>query len=154
MLMPFGIWTPVGPKEYVLCGVHTAATWRIPLNCPCAAAMRPVVKLLLSLVLIPTVCYLYNELVAAWQVDRWRVRLQGSDSDKLSIRIWHVNGEVTRACRQRVIRRNCSMEFGLNCRSPSAGQQTSRTTVSHSAGTNCICASHWLMIVANQSATH
>ena len=27
-------------------GVHIGATWRIRLNCPCAAAMRPCVKLL------------------------------------------------------------------------------------------------------------
>jgi len=34
----FGIWTPMGPTG----GAHTGATWRIPLNRPCAAAMRPV----------------------------------------------------------------------------------------------------------------
>jgi len=44
--MPFGIWTRVGPRKHVLGGVHIGATWRIPLNRPCAAAMRPVVKLL------------------------------------------------------------------------------------------------------------
>ena len=31
--------------------VHTGATWRIRLNHPCAAAMRPYVKFLLPLVL-------------------------------------------------------------------------------------------------------
>jgi len=31
-------------------GVHIGATWRIRLNCPCAAAMRPYVKLLWPLV--------------------------------------------------------------------------------------------------------
>jgi len=41
--MPFEICTRVGPKKYVLGGMHTGATWRIPLNRPCAAAMRPVV---------------------------------------------------------------------------------------------------------------
>jgi len=30
-------------------GLHTGITWRIPLNCPCAAAMWPVVNLLWSL---------------------------------------------------------------------------------------------------------
>jgi len=35
-------------------GVHIGATWRIWLNCPCAAAMRPYVKLLWPLVTIIT----------------------------------------------------------------------------------------------------
>jgi len=35
-----------GPKAALLDGVLTWATWRIRLNCPCAAAMRPFVKLL------------------------------------------------------------------------------------------------------------
>jgi len=39
------IWTPAGPRKHVL-----GATWRILLNRPCAAAMRPVVKLLWPLV--------------------------------------------------------------------------------------------------------
>ena len=38
------------PREYVLGGVHTGATCRIPLNSPHAAATQPVVKLLWSLV--------------------------------------------------------------------------------------------------------
>ena len=29
------------PYEALLGGVHTGATWRIPLNCPCVAGMRP-----------------------------------------------------------------------------------------------------------------
>jgi len=40
------VWTCVGPRKHVLDGVQIGATWRIPLNCPCAAAMRPYVKLL------------------------------------------------------------------------------------------------------------
>jgi len=47
--MPFGLWTRVVPRKHVVwcaCGVHTGVTWRIPLNRPRAAAMRPVVKLL------------------------------------------------------------------------------------------------------------
>jgi len=51
--MPFGIWTHVGPRKYVFDEVHTSATWRIPLNRPCAAAMRPVVKLLWPLIIRP-----------------------------------------------------------------------------------------------------
>ena len=43
---PFGIWTRMGPRKHVLGGVHTGATWRMPLNHPCVAAMWPVVKLL------------------------------------------------------------------------------------------------------------
>jgi len=35
--MLFGMWT----RKHVLDGVHTGATWRIRLNRPCAAAMRP-----------------------------------------------------------------------------------------------------------------
>jgi len=43
----------MGPRKHVLGEVHTDATWRIPLNCPCVAAMRPVVKLLWPLVFLP-----------------------------------------------------------------------------------------------------
>jgi len=50
--MPFGIWTRVGPRKQVLGGVQTGATWRMPLKRPCAAAMRPAVKLLWPLVII------------------------------------------------------------------------------------------------------
>ena len=42
--MPFAAWARVGPKKHVLGGVHTVATWRILLDRPYAAAMRPVVK--------------------------------------------------------------------------------------------------------------
>jgi len=48
--MAFGIWTRVGPRKHVLGGLYTGATWRIPLNRPYAATMRPMVKLLGSLV--------------------------------------------------------------------------------------------------------
>ena len=34
--MPFGLWTRVGPRRHILGGVHTGATWRIPVNRPCA----------------------------------------------------------------------------------------------------------------------
>jgi len=45
--MPFGLWIPVGQKHIgLLGGVHNGTTWGIPLNRPCAAAMRPFVKLL------------------------------------------------------------------------------------------------------------
>jgi len=46
--MPFGLWTLVGSRNHVL--GHTGATWRIPMNRPCAVAMRSVVKLLWPLV--------------------------------------------------------------------------------------------------------
>jgi len=52
IVMPFGIWTRVGPRKHVLGAVHTGATWRIPPNRPCAAAMRPVVNLLRPLVVL------------------------------------------------------------------------------------------------------
>jgi len=44
--MPFGIGTLVGPRKHVFGGVHTGATWQIPLIRPCAVVMWPVVKLL------------------------------------------------------------------------------------------------------------
>ena len=44
--MSFGISTRVSPTKHVLAEVYSGATWRIPLNRPCAAAMRPVVKFL------------------------------------------------------------------------------------------------------------
>jgi len=37
--MPFVLWIRIHPRKHVL--VHTRAIWRIPLNRPCAAAMRP-----------------------------------------------------------------------------------------------------------------
>jgi len=42
----FRLWSRVGPRKHVIGGVQTDATWRLPLNYPCAAVMRPVVKLL------------------------------------------------------------------------------------------------------------
>jgi len=44
--MPFGLWTRVGPRKH-------GANWWIPLNRPCAAAMRPFCQMTL------TTCY-YN----------------------------------------------------------------------------------------------
>jgi len=63
--MPFGLWARMAPRNHVLdessqvlrdvamatvswisiYGVHIGTTWRIRLNCPCAAAMQPYVKL-------------------------------------------------------------------------------------------------------------
>jgi len=37
----FGLWTWVSQRKHVLGGLHTGATWRILLNRPCAAVMRP-----------------------------------------------------------------------------------------------------------------
>ena len=39
--MSFGMWTRLRPRKHVLDGVYIGATWRIRLNRPCAAAMRP-----------------------------------------------------------------------------------------------------------------
>ena len=44
--MQFGMLSDVGQGNHVLDGVHIDATWRIRLDRPCAAAMRPYVKLL------------------------------------------------------------------------------------------------------------
>ena len=44
--MPFRVWTRMGPRKHVLDGMHIGATWRIPMDRPCAAAVQPFVKLL------------------------------------------------------------------------------------------------------------
>jgi len=44
--MPFGVWTRVGLRVHILGEVHSVTISRILLNRPCAAAMRPLVKLL------------------------------------------------------------------------------------------------------------
>jgi len=45
----FGLWTRVGPRKYVLGGMHTGATCRqIPLNHPCVLAMRPFCQITLT----------------------------------------------------------------------------------------------------------
>jgi len=57
--LPFGLWTRVGPRKHkfnrvrrhALMGGHIGAIWRIRLNHSSAAAMRPYVKLLWSLVI-------------------------------------------------------------------------------------------------------
>jgi len=49
--MTFGMRTRVDPRNYMLDWVYIGATWRIRLNRPCAAAMRPYV--IISL----TTCY-------------------------------------------------------------------------------------------------
>ena len=50
--MPFELWTWVRRRKHVLHGGHIDTTWWIRLNRPCAAAMRPYVKLLWQLVII------------------------------------------------------------------------------------------------------
>jgi len=52
--MPFGLWTRVGSRKHVLGGVHTGATWQIPLNHPCTVAMQPFCHIAL------TTWYYYN----------------------------------------------------------------------------------------------
>jgi len=49
--MSFGLLARVDPGTHVLGGMHIGATWRTRLNRPCVAAMRPFVKLVLSVVL-------------------------------------------------------------------------------------------------------
>jgi len=57
-----------GPKEACV-GVRTSATCRwIPLNCPCATAMRPVVKLLWPLVVLSC-----NGIAPMWTVNYHKV---------------------------------------------------------------------------------
>jgi len=51
--MPFGLSTQVGQRMHILGGVHTGASWRIPLNRSCAAAMRHSCQITL------TTCYRY-----------------------------------------------------------------------------------------------
>ena len=46
--MPFELWTWVGPRKHVLGRMHTGATWRIPLNRSCAAAMEPFCQITLT----------------------------------------------------------------------------------------------------------
>jgi len=47
-IMSFGMWTQVGPRK------HIGATWRMPLNRPCTAAMRPFCQMTLT-----TCCYYF-----------------------------------------------------------------------------------------------
>ena len=71
-------------------GVHIGATWIIRLNRPCAAAMRPYVKLLWPLVLIcyctsysfDIVAFAYS-FVHIWQWRDWRDYIFPSEFDKL-----------------------------------------------------------------------
>jgi len=56
--MPFGTSTLVGPRNHVLNGADVGATWRIRVNRPCAAVMRPFCQITL------TTCYLLVMLAA------------------------------------------------------------------------------------------
>ena len=50
--MPFGEGADsCGLKEALIDAVHIGATWRIPINDPCAAAIRQYVKLLCPLII-------------------------------------------------------------------------------------------------------
>ena len=49
--MPFGMLTQAGQRKHVLDGLHIGATWRIQLNRPCVAVMRPFCQITL------TTCY-------------------------------------------------------------------------------------------------
>jgi len=50
--MPCGLLTRVSPRKHLLGGnwMDIDATWRIPVNRPCAATMRPFAKLIRALV--------------------------------------------------------------------------------------------------------
>ena len=50
-----------GPKKALLGGVHTGATWWIPLNRSCAVAIQPVVRLLWPLVLVTKMSYFFTD---------------------------------------------------------------------------------------------
>jgi len=52
--MLFGLCTRVSPRKHALGGVHTGATWRIPVYRPCAVAMRPFCQITL------TTCFIYH----------------------------------------------------------------------------------------------
>jgi len=48
--MPLGLW--IGPRKHLLHGMHIGATWRIRLNRPYAAAMRPFCQITLTACLL------------------------------------------------------------------------------------------------------
>jgi len=82
--MLFGLWTVVGARRRVLDGVHIGPTWRIRLNCPCVAVMRPLVKLrrlsthtphVLSLAIDHRLVLLYHVTDIARQRRRFHVTL-------------------------------------------------------------------------------
>ena len=50
-------WTRVIPRKHVLSGVHTGSTWQIPLNHPCAVAMR-LWPLVICVMFIWYVCFM------------------------------------------------------------------------------------------------
>ena len=49
--MLFGLWTRMGPRKHVVGGMLTGATWRIPLNRPCTAAIRPFCQITFIIIL-------------------------------------------------------------------------------------------------------
>ena len=70
--IPFGLWTQVGQRKHVLGGVHAGASWRMPLNRPCAAAMRPACQITLITCFISLQNYRENVckiLISRCQVD-------------------------------------------------------------------------------------
>jgi len=73
--------------------VHIGATWRIRLNHPCAASMRPYVKLLWPLVFISCVCRycIWSQVMQLWQRICW-VKLRSS-----SIMSWKLS-QVSATC--------------------------------------------------------
>jgi len=51
--MPFGLRVWVGPRKHLLGGVHSGATWQIPLNRPCVAAVWPFCQTRLHVLIFP-----------------------------------------------------------------------------------------------------
>ena len=73
--MPFWLWTQMGPRKHILGGVHTVATWQIPLNHPCVAAMRSFCQITLT-TCYTTCCWRHLEIRQIWELmqhwKKWR----------------------------------------------------------------------------------
>jgi len=89
--------------QCALMGGHIDTTWRLWLNCPCAAAMRPYVKLLLPLgiIIICLFCALHldsgirnprlKESLGGWRKDEvlWAIPLLGTRRPSSCTKILH-----------------------------------------------------------------
>ena len=64
-------------KEACIGGMHTGATWRILMNCPCSAAMRPVINLLWPLV----EDIVTHTLLPVWEIKQISKDVQANDPD-------------------------------------------------------------------------
>jgi len=59
--MSFWMWTRVGPNKHASDVGHVGATWRIRLNRPCAAAVRPLCRITLTTccIISPSVSFFF-----------------------------------------------------------------------------------------------